>query len=77
MKLVHPDTGHVVHVSQTGGETWRARGYTDPSAPQDAKGDSEQPAKSATRAEWDDYARSVGVNPDDYSSKDDLIEALG
>jgi hypothetical protein len=35
-----------------------------------------KPAKSATRDEWDAYAQSMGVDPDDYSSKDDLIEAL-
>lgn len=34
------------------------------------------PANSATRAEWDEYARSQGVDPDQYSSKDDLIAAL-
>jgi hypothetical protein len=42
----------------------------------EADGDEDRPATSATRAEWDDYARSKGVNPDEYSSKDDLIEAL-
>lgn len=35
-----------------------------------------KPATSATRAEWDEYARSQGVDPDQFSSKDDLIAAL-
>lgn len=36
----------------------------------------EAPAASATRAEWDDYARSRGVDPDAYGSKDELQAAL-
>lgn len=32
-------------------------------------------AKSATRAEWDAHATSLGLNPDDYASKEDLIKA--
>ena len=38
--------------------------------------DSEMPAKTATRAEWDDYARSKGVDPDLFGSKDELIAEL-
>jgi len=34
------------------------------------------PAKSASKDEWDAYAREQGVDPEKYSSKDDLIEAL-
>lgn len=34
------------------------------------------PAKSATRDEWDEYALSRGVDPDNYSTKEELIEAL-
>lgn len=34
------------------------------------------PAKSASREEWDTYARSIGVNPDDYSSKEELQSAV-
>lgn len=40
-----------------------------------AEGD-DRPAQSATRAEWDEYARSQGVDPEEYSSKEDLIAAL-
>jgi hypothetical protein len=36
----------------------------------------DRPNKSASREEWDEYARSKGVNPDDFSTKDDLIDAL-
>lgn len=35
-----------------------------------------RPAKSASRGDWDDYARSLGLDPDDYPSKDDLIQAV-
>ena len=34
------------------------------------------PAKSASREEWDEYAREQGVDPDEFSNKDDLIEHL-
>lgn len=72
-KLKRPD-GRIVSVSEAGVEALRARGYTDPDSTPPAT--SEAPAKSATRQEWDDYARAQGVDPDDYSSKDELIEAL-
>lgn len=75
-KLKRPD-GRIVSVSEKGVEALRARGYTDPdgTAAPAADGD-EAPAKSATRQEWDDYARTQGVDPGEYSSKDDLIDAL-
>ena len=40
-----------------------------------AEGEEEddRPAQSATRAEWDEYARSKGVDPEEFSSKDDLM----
>jgi hypothetical protein len=38
--------------------------------------DENRPSASATRAEWDEYARSKGVDPDEFSSKEDLIAAL-
>jgi hypothetical protein len=34
------------------------------------------PAASATRSEWDAYAESVGVDPSEYGSKDELIAAV-
>jgi len=34
------------------------------------------PAKSASREEWDEFARSQGVDPEEFSSKDDLIDFL-
>jgi hypothetical protein len=43
---------------------------------QAAEEDENRPATSATRAEWDEYARSKDVDPDEYSSKEDLIAAL-
>ena len=36
-----------------------------------------KPWKTATRAEWDEYARTQGLDPAEYGSKDALIEALG
>lgn len=36
----------------------------------------ERPAKSANRDDWDAYARSLDIDPDEYSSKDDLIAAV-
>ncbi len=35
------------------------------------------PTKSATREEWDDYARSQGVDPEEYSSKEELQAHFG
>jgi hypothetical protein len=49
---------------------------TGPKAKRGAADDDDRPAQSATRAEWDDYARAQGVDPDEFSSKEDLIEAL-
>jgi hypothetical protein len=39
----------------------------------EAAEEDDRPAASATRAEWDEYARSKGVDPDQFSSKDDLM----
>lgn len=36
----------------------------------------EAPAKNAKRDAWDAYAESKGLDPADYDSKDDLIEAV-
>lgn len=36
----------------------------------------DRPTKDQSRGLWDDYASSLGLNPDDYSNKDDLIEAV-
>ncbi len=54
--------------------------YSEPElASQETDGDgSGRPWKTATRAEWDEYARQQGIdNPEEYASKDALIEALG
>lgn len=37
---------------------------------------SDSPPRSATRGEWDEYATSVGVDPAEYASKDDLMAAF-
>lgn len=34
------------------------------------------PAKSASRSDWDEAARSVDVDPDLYNRKEDLVEAV-
>jgi hypothetical protein len=36
----------------------------------------EAPARSATRQDWDAYARTVGLDPDGFTNKDDLIAAI-
>lgn len=38
---------------------------------------SEQPNKSASREEWDEYARSQGVDPEDFDTKEDLQTYFG
>jgi hypothetical protein len=44
---------------------------------EDAPADgSERPAKSASREDWDQYAESIGVDPEKFSSKQDLIDAV-
>jgi hypothetical protein len=48
----------------------------EPGEPRSDAGGDEAPAASATRAEWDAYARGKGVDPDQYDSKDELREAL-
>jgi hypothetical protein len=48
----------------------------EPAAEGAEEEESDAPATSATRAEWDDYARSKGVDPEQFSSKDELIAAL-
>ncbi len=35
----------------------------------------DRPAKDASRADWDEYATSLNLNPDEYSNKEALIEA--
>lgn len=84
-KLKHPVADKIIDVNEERAEKLRRRGYKDveepvhevlasasgPIAPQ-----SEAPTKSATRKEWDAYAEAQGVDPSEYSSKDELIEAL-
>lgn len=36
----------------------------------------ERPAASASRADWDEYAQSLDIDPEEYSNKDDLIAAV-
>jgi hypothetical protein len=36
----------------------------------------DRPAKSASREDWNAYAQSLGIDPEEHSSKDDLIEAV-
>lgn len=39
--------------------------------------ENDAPAKSASREEWDEYARSKGVDPDEFGNKDDLAAHFG
>lgn len=36
----------------------------------------DKPTKDAPRAEWDEYAESINVDPEEYSNKESLIEAV-
>ena len=36
----------------------------------------DEPNKSATREEWDRYAKKAGLDPTQYGSKDELIQAV-
>lgn len=42
----------------------------------DLKGDVQRPPKVANRDRWDAYARSQGVDPSKFKSKEELIAAL-
>lgn len=35
-----------------------------------------RPLASATRGEWDEYAESLDLDPEEYSTKEDLIAAV-
>lgn len=35
----------------------------------------ERPVKDASRSEWDEYGKYLGLNPDEYPNKEALIEA--
>lgn len=35
-----------------------------------------RPAKSASRAEWDEHAKGLGIDPEEHASKEALIEAV-
>lgn len=43
----------------------------------DSKSDDGQPAKSASRSDWDAYAESQGVDPADFDTKEDLQAHFG
>jgi hypothetical protein len=36
----------------------------------------DRPSKDASRGDWDKYAKSLDLNPDEYSNKEALIEAV-
>lgn len=36
----------------------------------------ERPSKDASRSDWDDYAKTLDLNPEDYQNKEALIEAV-
>lgn len=64
---------------QMGGDSNTAVMDQEPETVEQSNGDGEmsKPWKTATRAEWDDYARSQGLDPDEFKSKEDLIKAVG
>lgn len=76
--LHHPDTGEVYSATVKGADGLREQGWTDVYAadPSLAGGESGRPNKNASREAWDAYAESLGLDPDDFSSKDSLIDAV-
>lgn len=81
-RLKHPNADVLVDVTDE-----RARFLVDERGYVDLTGEivaeekaedapSEAPNKSAKRDEWDAYARSQGIDPDEHKTKDDLIAAV-
>ena len=66
--VVIPDTDPVTAAS---GTEVSAETAEDPEADQPKR-----PAKQAGREKWDAYAQALGLDPENYSSKDDLIAAV-
>lgn len=50
--------------------------HADAPDEEDLRGDVKRPPKVANRDRWDAYARSQGVDPSKFKSKDELIAAL-
>lgn len=67
----HQDRGHVLAIIDA-----RLNELPADEVPSDDDEPSDRPAKSASREDWNAYAETLGLDPDDYSSKDDLIDAV-
>lgn len=90
--IKNPDSGQVKFAQDWELDSYKEQGWVvDESATQDADGvnknpdsgdleaelaDDGKPAQSATKAEWEDYARSQGVDTDGMT-KADIIDAVG
>lgn len=83
----NPESGQVKFAQEWEVDSYQAQGWVvDESATQDADGvnknpdsgdvaDDGRPAKSASKAEWEDYAAAQGVDPDGLT-KDEIIDAV-
>jgi hypothetical protein len=74
-RLKHPKTGEMVTATEAGAKALLERGYAwaDPNRTPGV----EKPVETAPRAAWDEYARSIGLDPAAFSSKAKLIDAIG
>lgn len=71
-KLTNPHTGETVYATPAGAEVLLAR--WEPGA---VRGESTgRPTDTAPRHEWDAYARAIGLDPDEFRSKKQLVEAI-
>lgn len=69
----HQDRGIVIQLAQA---RLAELGPAPASNDSDDADDAERPAKNASREDWNAYAESLGLAPEDYSSKDDVIAAV-
>lgn len=70
-KIVNPVTGEEMFASEAGAEVLRRRWDGESGA-----GLVERPAGNASRAAWDDYAHSIGLDPSGFESKRALVDAI-
>lgn len=72
--VIDPDATPVVVKVET--PVTEPQPHADAVEEDDLKDDVQRPPKVANRDRWDAYARSQGVDPSKFKSKEDLIAAL-
>ena len=72
--VIDPDATPVVVKVET--PVAEPQPHADAVEEDDLKDDVQRPPKVANRDRWDAYARSQGVDPSKFKSKEDLIAAL-